>query len=277
MIHHPTHVFIQMGKGCALILQIVKALWLVVFVIPYKTTLQGDAIIQIWCRQVLNILNLRVNSSGYLPIPTGSPIMFVSNHISWLDVLILNAVHRLYFVAKAEIRSWPIIGRIVAGTGTIFLERDRIKSLAQVRQSLTHALREGKCVGMFPEGTTTDGSTLKSFHSGLFQAAVDAQAPVRPVTIKFTKDDGTINCIPAFLGNQSLIRSILNILAEPETNAEIHFGRPLQSIDQSRWELVRGAEHAIASRLQLIATPQPSKNFTKRPRQISLAGPPTVA
>jgi len=101
MHRQPVHGLVQIAKGFALILQLCKAIGIVVFFLPSATPSRRASLIQRWCSQVLNILNVHVLTRGYLPIPTWSPSMFVANHISWLDILILTAVHRMYFVAKA--------------------------------------------------------------------------------------------------------------------------------------------------------------------------------
>ena len=277
MYHQPAHVLTQIAKGLALVLQLIRAIGIVAFVVPYATSVRRDAIIQRWCIKVLNILNLRVRTRGYLPIPTWAPAMFVANHISWLDILLLTAIHPMYFVAKSEVRAWPLIGWIAAQAGTIFVDRERGKSLSHVTQSLTQSLDKRKCVAMFPEATTTDGSTLKPFHTSLFQAAVDSQAPVWPVAIKYCHFDGTLDRTPAFLGNQTLVQSISSIVSQREMFVELHFCKPISSKDQSRWELARGAEHAIASRLQLTPTCIPPYKVRRRPPSRSSLNPTSVA
>jgi len=273
MFRQPPHIFIHIAKGYGLALQLAKAIGLLILDIPQAPPKRRDTLIRHWCCQVLNILNVRVITKGSIPSPSSAAAMFVANHISWVDILILSSVHRMYFVAKAEVRGWRIIGWIAARAGSFFLDRER----SNIMPHLTQSLREGKCVCMFPEDTTTDGTTLKPFHGGLFQAAVDAQAPIWPVTIRYRNYDGTINRTPAFLRDQSLLRSIINILAQDELYAELHFGKPISSQHESREELVRGAEHAIASRLQLIGAPRPSKRLAGHSSRLSSHNPTTVA
>lgn len=277
MFRQPPHILLQLAKGYALAFQLAKAIGLLLLDIPQAPPKRRDTLIRHWCRQVLNILHVRVITKGNIPGPSCMASMFVANHISWVDILILSSVHRMYFVAKAEVRGWPIFGWIAARAGSFFLDRERGRSLKHIMPHLTQSLREGKCVCMFPEGTTTDGTTMKPFHGSLFQAAVDARAPIWPVTIRYRNYDGTINRTPAFLGDQSLLRSIINILAQGELYAELHFGKPLSSQNESRWELVRGAEHAIASRLQLIGAPRPSKKLAGPSLRLSSHCPTTVA
>ena len=110
--------------------------------------------------------------------------LFVCNHISWLDILALLAVRPMRFVAKSEVRSWPMIGWMAMKTGTVFLRRNECRHLPQVKRTIEAALAHGGCIAIFPEATTTDGITVRPFHSGLFESAVVSGATVWPVALR---------------------------------------------------------------------------------------------
>lgn len=201
-----------------------------------------------WSADLLRILGVRVRIHGELS--HARPLMIVANHVSWLDIFTLNAVSPVRFVAKSEIRRWPAIGWLSARTGTLFIERGRRRDTARVSGLVTEAMRNGDVVAVFPEGTTTDGSQVLRFHSSLLQPALAAEAGVQPVALRFERSDGSLCVEAAYDGDKSLWHTLLQIVAEREIIARLHFLPLLQTGTADRRALANSAQAAIISSLQ---------------------------
>ena len=153
-------------------------------VFPFVNRARQLRIIKRWSRQLLDILHVRVHVAGALPA-AHTPTIIVANHVSWLDIWILLAVCPLRLVAKSDIRRWPLIGWLAARAGTIFIERGKRHDTARINRAIVQTLTSGERVGIFPEGTTTDGTEIKPFHASLFQPALGAGARVVTAAIRY--------------------------------------------------------------------------------------------
>jgi 1-acyl-sn-glycerol-3-phosphate acyltransferase len=207
----------------------------------------------------------RVTGRGFTP---GGPCLLVVNHVSWLDVQVLNAVFDARFVAKSETAAWPVVGAIARGFGTFFLRRGSIRDAARVVGRVTAAIARGETVAVFPEGTTTDGLRLGRFHPAFFQAAIDAGVPVHPVAIRYRRPDGTISTAAPFVGDMTFLASLLRIAREPALTAELSLCPPLATIGRDRRQLAATAQHAVARSLDLAASavdaPVPPRRRARR-------------
>lgn len=250
----------QLRRGTRLVLKLAEGLLLVGILFPRTRLHERDVIIERWCREVLEVLSIRLTQRGHTPPVRVSSVLFVANHISWMDILVINACRRVRFVAKAEVRQWPLVGWLAARTGTLFLNRTSPRELARVAKRVSAALRRGHCVALFPEGTTTDGTSIQAFHSGLFESAITAEAPVWPVAIQYRRPDGRLDPGIAFVGTQSLVVSILNVLARPATHVRLSFASPIESSMGDRRELTAWCQQAIEKSLtdyQPLKCPSP--------------------
>ncbi|NWF73576.1 MAG: 1-acyl-sn-glycerol-3-phosphate acyltransferase [Nitrospirae bacterium] len=239
----------KLKRGGNLVLKLFKALLLIGVVFPHIRPSERDVIIEGWCREVLEVLSIRLILRGEAPQGRVSSVLFVANHVSWMDILVINACRRVQFVAKAEVRRWPLVGWMAARTGTLFLKRTSPHDLARVTKSVATVLRRGNCIALFPEGTTTDGTAIRAFHSGLFESAITAQARVWPVAITYQRLDGSLDREISFVDNQSLVSSILNVLGRPTTQAQLSFSSPFDSSSGDRRELTAWCHQAIEQSL----------------------------
>jgi 1-acyl-sn-glycerol-3-phosphate acyltransferase len=160
------------------------------------------AAVRTMARGLLAALGVRLVWRGPAPRP-GS--LLVANHVSWLDVVALLAVTPVRLVAKREVRAWPAVGALAAVAGSIFLDRSRPKSLPTTVTEITVALRAGRSVAVFPEGTTFCGAERGRFRPAVFQAAVDAGAPVVPISIRYASPTA------AFVGDDTLWSSVRRV------------------------------------------------------------------
>jgi 1-acyl-sn-glycerol-3-phosphate acyltransferase len=194
------------------------------------------------CRAVLRCAGVRLRVSGALG--TGGELLAV-NHLSWIEVLAVGALRPVRLVAKRETGDWPVIGGVARRTGALFVDRAGLRGLPATVAATSAALRSGADVAVFPEGTTWCGAAAGPFRRAVFQAAVDAVAPVRPVAAVLRLPDGQRAPVAAFVGEQTLLDSLLRVLALPALDCELTV-LPALPASGDRRELARGAGDAIA-------------------------------
>lgn len=221
--------------------------------LPRLSAERREQRIQQWCAEVLHILHVRVTVLGEPPPAGTRTTLFVANHISWIDIWALKATYPMRFVAKAEIRSWPLVGWLAERTGTLFITRERRHDTGRVVRAVEQALRDGACLCLFPEGTTSDGTRLMPFKASLTQAAIAAQAQLWPLAIRYPDADGQPNTAIAYHGDMTMKQSLREVLKQPQIEIELEFAAPLQAGGLERRALAAQARSAIAALLNLPA------------------------
>ena len=167
--------------------------------------------IQWWSAKLLRVMGLSVHGSG---TPRPGAKLLVANHVSWLDIAAIHAVvPEARFVSKSDVKHWPLVGRLVAGAGTLFIEREKKRDALRVVHQMAEALKAGDTVAVFPEGTTGDGRTLLPFHANLLQAAIATATPVQPVVLRFFDARHAVSPVVEFLGETTLAQSLWRIVA----------------------------------------------------------------
>ncbi len=197
---------------------------------------ERSRIVQLWSRQALDLMGVELTVRG--EVPAIRPLLLLANHISWLDILVINAALPSSFVSKSDVKHWPVIGRLVEGAGTLFIERERRRDAMRVVHQMVEALRSGAVVAIFPEGTTSDGSSLLPFHANLLQAAVVTDAPVALAGLTYLDArTGQRSFAPAFTGSTSLPVSVWRALSAQGLRADVHFGEvdASQGRDRRTW------------------------------------------
>jgi 1-acyl-sn-glycerol-3-phosphate acyltransferase len=217
------------------------------FVLPHVGATRRRRIIERWSRRVLDIFGLSLKTERTpLQALAGRPLMLVGNHISWIDIYAYLAVAEVRFVAKSEVRHWPLIGWFSDKLGTIFVDRERPRDAVRVASEVHKALEQGDMVCLFPEGTTTDGSLVLPFQPALLSAAVEAKAVVQPVTIAYRGHDGAPCRRVAFTGDATLVASIWSLADGERSVVELTF-HPVIEPGLDRRTLARQAESAVRS------------------------------
>jgi len=183
----------------------------------------SHAAVRWWARGLLRVFGMRVQGVG-TPLPGGT--MFVANHVSWVDIMALHSQHMMGFIAKAEIRRWPVVGWISSHGETIYLQRGNAHSLGDVMAEMAQRLRDGRAVAAFPEGGTRDGRELGAFHARIFTAAVDADAPVQPVALCFG-EHCEAQSIVAFARGEGFMGNFARLLGEPARPVRVCFLEPI--------------------------------------------------
>lgn len=247
--------FTRFFRLVRLLLHLLSGCFYVGVLFPFFSQPARFRAIRRWAGQLLSMLCVKVDVRGALPAGQ-APTLIVSNHVSWLDIWVINAVVPVRFVAKSDIRRWPVVGFLVAGSGTIFIERQKKQDTIRTNRAIVQALTRGEHVAMFPEGTTTDGTQVKPFHASLFQPAVGAGARVVVTALRYVSRDGTPNLNAAYSGDRSLWESVCLILSQRTLYAELVFAATIEVLGKTRREVAREAEGLTADALWL---PRPDR------------------
>lgn len=194
-------------------------------VVPAVLCVRGrgrTALLRRWFRCLLGAFGVRLRVLG--PVFQANPgrgVLVVSNHVSWLDELAIDAVQPIRMVAKRDIRHWPVLGPLITAARTVYLDRERLSLLPHVVAELAAALRDGAAVGIHAEGTTWCGVASGRYRPALFQAALDAGVPVRPVVLRYAQGSSH-STRPAFIGSDTLVTSVLRVLRARRLVVEVH-------------------------------------------------------
>ncbi len=179
--------------------------------------------------------------------------MIIANHVSWLDIFAIHSVRTVRFLAKSEIRRWPLFGWLCAQVGTLFIELTRLRSIVQINEQVAVALGQGDVFAVFPEGRISSGNRLLPFNASLLQPAVASGAMLYPVAIRYTRADGG-SCEEAdYEGDKSMLDSLLLMLTQPVICARLQFLPPLACAGRHRRELAYAAAQLISGALGVPA------------------------
>lgn len=213
---------------CLIWVHIFYGVFTLIFVFPSSNNINKQAHIHKWSLRLLTILGVQLKVINPLVLPISSYLL-VSNHISWLDIHAINAFKPIRFVAKSEVENWPIFGWMAKQLGTVFIKRGNSRNAAQVVNHMAHILqRESICI--FPEGTSTEGRSVRPFKTNLFESAVISKVPVYTVAIQyFDENTGLRSEVAAFVGDMGLLESIAQILRHRHLRVDLTFMPPFES------------------------------------------------
>ena len=201
-------------------------------------------VIRWWSAGLVRVFGFRLRRIGE-PLP--GAVLFVANHVSWIDIVVLHSQRMMGLVAKREIARWPVVGWMAAQGETIFHQRGSSESLGGVLHEMLARLRSGRSVGVFPEGRTRDGRAVGPFHARIFLAAVEAGARVQPVALRYG-DRGDAQPVVAFAPGEGFLGNFLRLLGEPARAAEVHFLAPVQAAgDSGRRRIAEEARERIVA------------------------------
>ncbi|MCG1040034.1 MULTISPECIES: lysophospholipid acyltransferase family protein [Burkholderiaceae] len=174
--------------------------------------------------------------------------MVVGNHVSWIDIYVINAWRPTPFVSKAEVRNWPVIGWLAAKLDTAFVRRDKRSDAKRIMHELAQRLQGGRSICVFPEGTTSDGVEVLPFHANLFQAAVSAGAPVQPIGLMYEDAHGCQSTAPAYVGDITLGQSLDALLRDGPLTVHLYVGAALKATE--RRTAAHDAQHVVGEALR---------------------------
>ncbi|MCR8932631.1 MULTISPECIES: lysophospholipid acyltransferase family protein [unclassified Pseudomonas] len=203
---------------------------------------------QRWSRffmaRLSNALPFRVSVHGELP---KQPMLWVSNHVSWTDIPLLGMLTPLSFLSKAEVRTWPVAGWLAAKAGSLFIRRGSGDSQL-IRKQMTRHLQSEHALLMFPEGTTTDGRSLRTFHGRLLAAAIDSQVMLQPVAIRYLRH-GEVDTLAPFIGDDDLLSHLMRLFSNDCGDVEVHLLKPIACEGRERAALAFEAQQAVQKAL----------------------------
>lgn len=178
---------------------------------------RGAHAIRHWHGKVCRALAVDIKTQG-----NAQPgVLYICNHISWLDIPVLGSqLPGVRFLAKSEVRAWPFIGWLATRAGSLFIQRGQAQDTVQ---HIATALAQGHSVLIFPEGTTTNGLSLRRFHPRLLQAAHEANAAIQPIALRYLDAHGTPNPRAAYIDDDSFNDTLQRIVQETSLHAELHF------------------------------------------------------
>lgn len=199
-----------------------------ILVFPMASTKTKHHHIQKWSRRLLKIFGMQLSVSNEHILPQNAYLL-ASNHVSWMDIHAINAFRPIRFVAKSEVEKWPVFGWMAKQLGTVFIKRDSSRHAHYVVGEMSEALKSDS-ICIFPEGTSTNGESVRPFKPNLFEAAVIATVPVYTLAIRYvSRDTGLWSDVPAFIGDMGLLESMSNMLKNRHLIAHLSFFPPAGS------------------------------------------------
>jgi len=244
----PLRQWVALFRAARFVLHLVYGLMLALFY-PWLAPTVRRHVLQRWSAALLKILNVRVAFAHDQRLRESCHGLIVSNHISWLDVFVLNSAIPMRFVAKSDVRGWPVIGWLCERAQTLFIERGKARSAARVNVQMVALLQRGECLAVFPEGTTTDGTQVAHFHSSLLQPAIDAGTSIQPVAIRYHDSAGRHSDVAAFIGDLSFFQSLCNILSAKELHVSLFATPPIAAQATDRRSLAHLAHQQVGAAL----------------------------
>lgn len=225
---------------------------------PWLDAAGRERRIQRWSQQLVRLCGLTLTVDTRLQTEAASPALIVCNHISWLDIFVINTVHPCRFVAKSDIRDWPLIGWLCDKSGTIFIARGRQRDVRRIYAGLVHSIHAGERVAFFPEGTTAPQGIVLPFHANLFEAAIEAEVPVQPYAIRYLNERGDLHAAADFIGEMSFVDSVIAILRCRGMHAELIRLPAIDTQGAHRRELAKQVRAQIVTALGLSDTSDPA-------------------
>jgi 1-acyl-sn-glycerol-3-phosphate acyltransferase len=204
-----------------------------------------------WSAKLLRILNISALVEGPAPGVNERGAMIAANHVSWLDIFLISSVRPTCFIAKSEVLDWGVAGWMALHAGTLFVRRDQWRDATRVNEIVRAALAEGQCVGLFPEGVTTEGDVLLKFHPALFQPAVANDAHVHPAAIRYERRDGSLCREMSFRGERTFMESLRLIIDEPSVVARLSFAQAVETSGIHRRDVALRTRRSVAGLLGL--------------------------
>lgn len=235
-------------RKARLFMHLLHGMWIVATRFPGADAERRHALNRAWSLTMLRLCGMRlVVHNDAARLDRGA--LVVANHISWIDIYVINAWRPTPFVSKAEIRHWPLVGWLAQQLDTVFIQREKRSDAKRIMHELSDRLSAGELMCVFPEGTTSNGLALLPFHANMFQAAVSAAAPVQPLCIMYEDAQGRQSTAPAYIDDVSLADSLNRLLRGAPLTAHVYVGEALAP-GADRRALAAQAREAIGAALR---------------------------
>jgi len=233
-------------KSILVILMLIIAFFTVLFGVVMRSiklisSRQLLFVVKKWYQLLLICLDIHVHVKH---AKIGQGAVVVSNHISWMDIVVLGSIIPTHFLSKAEVRKWPLIGWMAHQLGTLFIQRGGGGDVDALKKQMLDYVNSGRNILFFPEGTTGTGDNLMIFRPRLFSTAIDSHAHILPIAIKYGQQKEAHSVIP-YGSDQTIFTNLLSVMAFGRVDVYVSFGEAIASIDKNRDQL------ALASQLQI--------------------------
>lgn len=243
------HSLLACGRLLLTVLHLLHGALICAVVFPFLDRHGQMQRVQWWCRRMLRLVGIALQIRGTVH---PGPVLLVANHVSWLDILVINAARPARFVSKADVRRWPLIGWLVACSGTLFIERERKRDALRVVHQVAQALQEGHTIAVFPEGTTSDGTGLLPFHANVLQSAIAASACVQPIALRYSDRTSPISPAAAYIDDMTLVGSIWRVVSARELQVRVQLLDAEAGADLNRRALADRLHARIEAALPLL-------------------------
>ena len=228
-------------------LHVLHGVWVMAVHFPRLDAAGRHDRIRWWSAGLLRSIGMTVQVNG---TPHAGATLLVSNHVSWIDIAAIHAAApHARFVSKADVLRWPLLGWLIRGAGTLFIQRDRKRDALRVIHAMADALQAGDTVAVFPEGTTGAGPALLPFHANLLHAAVTTCTPVQPVALRYADANAPFSQAVEFVGATTLLQSIWRVASARGLHAHVDLLPALHSAQSDRRALADALQAMIAERL----------------------------
>ena len=206
-----------------LLVHALAGLWTLHLRFGRMSVAEQHSAVQQWAQGVLRIMGIQLQVHGRVQ---AGPVLLVANHISWLDIVVMLAAQYCRFVAKSELKAWPLVGPLATAAGTLYIERASSRDALRVVHHMAERLQVGDVLAVFPEGTTGDGVEVLPFHANLLQAAIAAQAPAQAVGLRFVDAWGQPSFAPCYIGDDTFVGSVWRTLCARGLEVHVAFAAP---------------------------------------------------
>lgn len=232
-----------------LALHLLQGLLTSAVVFPRVDAARRERLVRQWSRRLLSLCGVTCAADDRAARAAPPGALIVSNHTSWLDIIVINAHRPCRFVAMSDIRDWPLIGRLCDMNGTIFIARGNRREVRRVREEVIAGITAGERVAFFPEGGTADQGTVLPFHPNLFEAAIEAGVPIQPCAVRYVDPQGRPHPGTRFIGDMTFRQSVTAVLKARELRAELLLLPAIDTVGVHRRELAAASRQAIAQAL----------------------------
>ena len=206
-----------------LLVHALAGLWTLHLRFGRMSVAEQHSAVQQWAQGVLRIMGIELQVHGRAH---AGPVLLVANHISWLDIVVMLAAQYCRFVAKSELKAWPLVGPLATAAGTLYIERASSRDALRVVHHMAERLQAGDVLAVFPEGTTGNGVEVLPFHANLLQAAIAAQAPAQAVGLRFVDAWGQPSFAPCYIGDDTFLGSVWRTLCARGLVVHVAFAAP---------------------------------------------------
>lgn len=197
-----------------------------------------------WCGKALARLHVNLQVSG--PVPPGG--LIVSNHLSYLDIMVFSAIAPCVFVSKREVRGWPLFGRLATLAGTVYVDRARASDTPRVNDELAATLTQGVRAVLFPEGTSSDGRQVLPFRSPLLEAAVATESPVTAAYLEYAASDSDVGQDVCYWGDMTFVPHLFRLLSKRNVQARVRFAAEAERFTDRKIAATRMRERVLTLR-----------------------------